>query len=196
MKKELNNPSSLQEASLTLRPATADDAGFIAEVVAVALGADLWNDSGTHSLPDEALREVCRRSDTLYSWQHSLIAEINGEPAGGIVAYDGHDYPALRQRTFAALQHLITFDTSQMEDEAKEGEYYIDSVAVKPEYRGCGIAGKLLRAAINEGHAGGLTIVLACDPQNLRARSLYERIGFSVDGSLFIFGHDFHRMTC
>ncbi len=181
--------------TLTFRPAIPEDAGFIAEVVAVALGTDLWETDHTPKQPDEALIAVCRRADTLYSWQNTVIAEVEGERAGAIIAYDGADYHAMRQRTFEALRHLLDFDPEKMVDEARQGEYYIDSVAVKPSHRGCGIAGRLLDMAVEEAHRRGLTALLACDPQNTRAKTLYERLGFAETGRYFIFGHEYLRMT-
>ncbi len=181
--------------TLTFRPAIPEDASFIAEVVAVALGADLWDNENAAKQPDAALIEVCRRTDTLYSWQNTVIAEVEGARAGGIVAYDGADYHDMRLRTFDALRHLLTFDPEQMVDEAQRGEYYIDSVAVKPQHRGCGIAGRLLNTAVEEAHRRDLTTLLACDPQNILAKKLYERLGFAETGRYFIFGHEYLRMT-
>ena len=83
-----------------------------------------------------------------------------------------------------------------MDDETQTGEYYIDSVAVVPKSRGMGLGRKLLEHAIACARFEGLAAVLACDPHNISARNLYERIGFHVEGRLFIFGEDYLRMVC
>ena len=174
-----------------LRPACADDAPFIAAVVMEALGSDVMSRLDSVS-PDAAIVEVCRRTDTLYSWCHTHIATFpDGQHAGALVAYRGENYRQMQRTTFAMLRHLITFDLEKMDDEAQAGEYYIDSVAVLPESRGLGLEHALACA-----RREGLTAVLACDPHNTKARNLYERLGFHVGGRLFIFGEDYLRMVC
>lgn len=188
--------SSFSPSSIVLRPACADDAPFIAAVVMEALGNDVMAHLDTVS-PDAAIVEVCRRPDTLYSWQHTHIATFpDGRPAGALVAYRGENYRQMQQTTFSMLRHLITFDIEKMDDETQTGEYYIDSVAVVPESRGMGLGRKLLEHAIACARLEGLAAVLACDPHNISARNLYERIGFHVEGHLFIFGEDYLRMVC
>ena len=188
------SPSSY--SSVMLRPACADDAPFIAAVVMEALGSDVMSRLDTVS-PDSAIVEVCRRTDTLYSWCHTCIAAFpDGRPAGALVAYRGENYRQMQRTTFAMLRHLITFDLEKMDDEAQAGEYYIDSVAVLPESRGLGLGRRLLEHAIACARREGLTAVLACDPHNTKARNLYERLGFHVGGRLFIFGEDYLRMVC
>jgi RimJ/RimL family protein N-acetyltransferase len=39
-----------------------------------------------------------------------------------------------------------------------------------------------------------LPTILACEPNNLGAKALYESLGFKHDGDLFIFGHHYLRM--
>lgn len=187
------SPSS--PPSFVLRPASADDAPFIAAVVMEALGSDVMAHLDTVT-PDAAIVEVCRRPDTLYSWCHTHIATFpDGQHAGALVAYRGENYRQMQQTTFAMLRHLITFDIEKMDDEAQAGEYYIDSVAVVPGSRGMGLGRKLLEHAIACARREGLTAVLACDPKNISARNLYERMGFHVEGRLFIFGEDYLRMV-
>ena len=99
------SPSS--PSSVMLRPACADDAPFIAAVVMEALGSDVMSRLDTVS-PDAAIVEVCRRTDTLYSWCNTCIAAFpDGRPAGALVAYRGENYRQMQRTTFAMLRHLI-----------------------------------------------------------------------------------------
>ena len=82
-----------------------------------------------------------------------------------------------------------------MDAEAGPGEYYLDSIAVVPEARGRGIARQLLQRGIAIAREMGLPAVLACEPDNLGAKALYESLGFKHDGDLFIFGHRYLRMV-
>lgn len=53
------------------------------------------------------------------------------------------------------------------------------AIAVEPRHRGCGIGGDLLRALERQAAAEGYRrLRLSVDPRNVRARRLYERMGF------------------
>jgi ribosomal protein S18 acetylase RimI-like enzyme len=53
------------------------------------------------------------------------------------------------------------------------------AIAVEPEHRGRGIGGDLLLAlARRAGDDGRQGLMLSVDPRNVRARRLYERVGF------------------
>lgn len=180
--------------SVALRPAAEADAPFIAAVVMEALGGDVMGQPGNLA-PDADIVAVCQRSDTLYSWQNAVVATLGGVPVGAMVAYRGEAYRRMRRTTFGLLRERLHFDAEAMDDEARAGEYYIDSVAVTPASRGHGIGRLLLLHAVERAASEGLAAVLACDPANVSARRLYERLGFRADGSLHIFGAEYLRMV-
>lgn len=186
---------------MIIRKATIEDAPFIALVVIEAVGNDIMEEM-QGGLCEESRRKVksltrvVQQNDTLYSWQHTIVAQAeDGTLLGAMVAYPGDDYVAMRQRTFAMVEELITFDVSTMDAETGEGEYYLDSLAVMPEARGKGIARQLLLSAMDEARKQCRPAILACEPNNLGAKSLYESLGFRHDGDLFIFGHHYLRMV-
>ena len=187
---------------MILRRATEKDAPFIALAVMEALGDDIMeriqaNNIGNedrHSL--DLITGVVRRTDTLYSWQNTLVAEAdNGILLGAMVSYHGDNYLEMRDRTFSLLDELITFDVSAMDAETVPGEYYLDSLAVAPSARGKGVGRKLLCAARDEAFAMSLPAILACAPDNIGAKKMYEAMGFRQDGEMFIFGHPYLRMV-
>ena len=55
---------------------------------------------------------------------------------------------------------------------------YIYAVATKPEYRGCGIASKLLKEAMQQICIGEKFDILALIPSSSDSKRLYERLGF------------------
>lgn len=186
---------------MILRKATPDDAAFIALVVAEALGDGIMDrnmdgicEQDRHRL-DLLADSICT-DNTLYCWRHTIIAQSeNGDYIGALVAYPGDNYKEMQSLTFSMLKELITFDLSAMDAETGQGEYYIDSVAVAPNYRGQGVGKKLLLAAIDEARVLSRPAVLACDQENLAAKALYESLGFCQHGELFIFGHPYLRMV-
>ncbi len=178
---------------ITVEPATAEDSEFVATVMIEAIGMPIMENG---EAPDEMLTGICRRTDTLYSWQNAVIAKVDGEPAGALISYEGRGYHEVKLRTFGLVpKDLLTFDIDKMDDETGDGEYYLDSLAVHPQHRGHGIASLLLRYGVEKAREKHLLPILACDPDNANALQLYKNIGFRQEGTLFIFGHEYLRMV-
>lgn len=149
---------------------------------------------------EERIREfaerICVREDTLYSWKNTIIAEDDGVPVGMITAYDGLLYHAMKVRTFTLVKEMWGIDNLGMDDEALPGEYYIDSLSVIPEQQGRGVGKALIREAIEKASMLGIdSVTIVVDPINKRAQKLYESLGFKRTIDVFIFGHDYWKMS-
>ena len=128
--------------TIKIRPANFDDSEFVAKSVMAALGND-----EVYAVPlkkeikatIEKITSICQREDVLYSWKNTIIAEIDGKPIASLTAYDGTNYKEIKERTFSLFDEPLDFDVDLMQDETREGEYYIDSATVLPEYRNQGI---------------------------------------------------------
>lgn len=176
---------------LTFRQATEDDALFIAWGFHTAM---LYDDATEERIQGFA-NDVCVREDVLYSWRNTTLALVDGQPVGMITAYEGRFYRSMREVTMGIVKEKLGVEFPGMEDEALPGEYYLDSLAVKPEFRGQGIGRALLQRGIEHGLALQLNVTLAVDPVNERAQRLYASLGFKSAGSLFIFGHTYWKMV-
>lgn len=174
--------------NLEIRPATRDDCRFVARCVCMALH---------HNLPDEELpgvAAICAREDVLYSYRNALIGWLDDVPVGLCLAYDGDGYHEVRLRTFAAFAALHPdeeddMDLANAEDETEAGEYYIDSLAVLPDYRRRGFARQLMQAQIAHGQQlGHSCFTLLVDPDNPNAQRLYRQLGFEHQGDCYAFG--------
>lgn len=174
---------------ITIRPAASEESRFIAENVFRALLVD----NPTTEQIDE-LSAICSRSDTLYSWKNTSIAEYDGQRAGILISYDGALYHQMREVTFPLFLHGSDF--SDMDEEAKEGEWYADSLSVVPKYRHKGVGRALLKDMVRKRDDAGIRLsVLAVEPENPMARSLYESVGFKYEGEISLFGHTYLRMV-
>jgi len=177
---------------ITLRRATAADARFIAENVLRALHID-----ETDERHIEHLAGISRREDTLYSWRNATIALYDGVPAGLMVAYDGARYRSMRDITFPMIRMYVGDDYRNMDDEACAGEYYLDSLAVLPEYRNKGIASALIQEMFRQRDEAGIPLAtIAVDPDNDTAYRLYTRNGFRPDGHITVFSTTYDRLVC
>ena len=171
---------------MVIRKATQYDSAFIARMIMMSM----------HMEKDEQfyseLCAVAKRDDTLYSWQRSMIAEVDGNPVGLCLAYDAACYHEMRSATFPLLPSSDP-STNQQEDETGPGEFYIDTLAVEPEYRRLGIASCLLRNAIEKAETLSLTPTILVVHYNLPALNLYRKIGFCCASEQFVYGEIYQK---
>jgi ribosomal protein S18 acetylase RimI-like enzyme len=194
-----------QKQMIRIRRAEISDATYIAEGIfsafllednAILLGSDAGE--GGVSLREkwmEILTDVCVQENTHYSYRNTFIAELDGEIAGMMIAVDGKNYRFQRENMYPQLKGL--FDVAfgkgweEMEDEAKAGEYYIDSLAVSLPYRNQGVGTALIEKAKEMAREKGIGVVtLAVEPEN-RAKRLYQQLGFGYQRRIEIFNEEY-----
>ena len=169
-------------------PAEKTDSPMIARTIMEALGQELC-ESFTHpgrTLQDVAdLFRLCAEADdSQYSWNNTLKAvDENGNILGMVISYDGAQLHELRKRFLDefAKQNGFRID-DRMSDETDATEWYLDSLAVFPEYRGRGIARSLISAVRERAAPSGKPVGLLVDKTNHRAEGLYDRLGFQTVG--------------
>ena len=184
---------------IKIRKATIEDVAYIAEGIYHAF---LLEDEGLYNQWIRTLKEMCGQEDTHYSYRNTWIAEVDGERtvvggvrAGMMIAVDGEHYREQRDKMYPQLKGL--FDMAfgkgwdEMEDEAKVGEFYIDSLAVSLPYRNQGVGTALIEKAKEMAKEKGISVVtLAVEPEN-RAKRLYQRLGFAYQRMIKIFNEEY-----
>ncbi len=187
------------ETDIILRDARPDDASFIAR--AVWAGMDMLDLGET--IPDkqmpmyEYFTGICRRDDTLYSYLRTRIAECDGETVGALVSYDGGEYAQLRERTFGLFENATGRKISHNAMESQAGEYYLDSMAVMPDFRGAGIGKMLMRDRMNWASRSGIsTATLLVDKEKPRLQQYYESLGFIFKEEVLFFGSWYNKLKC
>ena len=174
---------------VTIREAREDDAEYVAKTVLTALDMDASD--------PEWVMASCSDPKSMYSWNKSLIAEADGKPIGCIISYRGDDYLTIREYTWSRLWEGVDPEIiRQSAIEAYPGEYYLDSLAIEPEYRGRGLGKKLMQAAISHGKTLGydrFALLVAVDKPRLK--EYYASLGFEEVGDVNFFGHRYKRMV-
>lgn len=177
--------------SISIRPATAADAPFIARAIIMAIGEEIAmrfaETAERRPLVDRLFTELAERDDSQYSYLNSHVAATaDGHVAGIVVAYDGARLRELRRAFTAKAAEILglDIDPETMADETTPDEVYLDSLAVFPEYRGRGIAHSLIQCAAEKAHALGKPLGLLCEPENRPAETLYKSLGFKTIGQL------------
>ena len=173
---------------IDIRDARPEDAEFIAWVVQTAL-----------DIPEPVSQDivrVCADTGTLYSWQHTRIVSVGGQNAGCLVSYRGDDYLGMREGTWQRCwPNADLHDLRDVAIEAFPGEYYLDSMSIKPEFRGLGLGKLLLLDGIEHARSKGCksaTLIVSVDKPHLQA--YYQQVGFQLCGNLSFFGHGYNRM--
>lgn len=163
------------------RDAVPDDALALALLIDRAgegIPTYLW---GGAADPGETPLDVGRRRaarDTGgFSYTNAVVREADGQVAAMLLGYRQPD-----PYETGDLEGLPAFLRPMVELEAlAPGSWYVNALAVLPGYEGRGFATALLDVAEARARAAGatsLSIIVA--EANVRARSLYERQGYSA----------------
>ncbi len=185
--------------NIIIKCAAVAHSADIARLIMLAMSDDCcrYLAGDGHTLDDfrRMMERLVRMDDSQYSWRNALVA-LNGDGsvAGACVAYDGADLHRLRQRFFEAASESLQRDFTGIDDETFPGEYYIDSLAVYPQFRRRGIAAALLKAMSQRAFAIGLPAALLVDKQNPNAERLYSSLGFRRVSDAVWGGHEMRRM--
>ena len=173
-------------------------APYIGKAIIMAIGEELAKQlagpNHTVKYVEEMFSRLARRTDSQYSYLNSLVAVTEeGEAAGVTVAYDGARLHDLRRAFFeeasTSLGWNIDIDNlDSINDETGPEEYYLDTVAVFPQFRGKGIGRMLIEATENKAKEAGKPIGLLCSKDNGNARRLYESLGFRQVGERYFAG--------
>lgn len=185
----------------TIQAARKEDAPVIAEVVLTAVGDEIRNSfAGTPDrlpLVTYVFTRLAESKDSQYSYTNTLVALApDGSVAGAIVSYDGARLHQLREAFIRVANEVLGMNlkAEDFEDETSPDEIYLDSLCVFPEHRRHGLAAELIAAAIERHKDSGKPAGLLVDPDNPRARRLYDRLGFKEVGMRPFAGVMMHHM--
>lgn len=183
---------------ITIRDATEDDIQFIAKCTMAAIGL---YDFRTQMTPGQknsyrCLAEICGMNSTLYSYRKSRIASVGDTAVGCLISYRGESYAEARKITFGIAEKTLGTDLTGTEAETGEGEYYLDTMAVIPAFRGYEIGKKLLIDGIDRGKQAGYSkITLIVGKRYAHLRKYYAEVGFRELHEMQCFGDTYIKMV-
>lgn len=174
--------------NIEIRDARIEDVEIVAWTVLTAL--DMETDDMKKFI------DSCSDESTMYSWKNSVVALVDGVPIGSLIAYDGRRYQKQRHITWGSLWGDMDKEyLSNVEAEARDGEFYLDSMAIRPEFRGMSIGRMLIEYAIEKGkRLGCVYSSLLVDKDKPKLEAYYQAMGFERFGEMEFFGHDYYRM--
>lgn len=184
-------------SGVTIRDARKEDAPFLAECILAGFHFSDFDEMVSDDMSDalERLTECEACEDTLYSFTKTRVAEVDGTPAGALLSYPGELFKELRDRTFRQYWPSFFELYPNDEPEADPGEYYLDSLAVHPDFRKRGLGKVLLMDGIQKGVALGFKkVTLIADTGYPHLISFYEALGFVPEGHRHVTGTEFQRL--
>ncbi|HOJ11408.1 MAG TPA: N-acetyltransferase [Clostridiales bacterium] len=181
---------------MIIRRAKIDDAYEAAELICMAWQESAYVLAGSSNKSEVmgVIENFFKQPKNSLSYQYIDVAEGKNGIAGLILSFPWDFTPRLNKPIIEELPDI--YRSSQLDfkekvipmiktKEAKPDEYYVDSVAVYPKYRGHGIADGLLKVAkIKSATYGFDKMSLIVKPENKRAISLYKKHGYTVRGKL------------
>jgi ribosomal protein S18 acetylase RimI-like enzyme len=183
----------------TIRPARAEDAGFIARNILSSQRGPRprgWFDI-TLELPEPQCLAFVERLTTAQqrSWwhvSHFMIAEVEGEKAAALCALPASGTLVAARAAIAAVANEIGLNETELAEISRRGAYaakcwvqggdgdwLIEHVATLPTYRGRGLVQALIEHALDQGKAAGfkqasISFLIGNDP----AERSYAKAGF------------------
>lgn len=177
---------------IRIREGEAKDAPFLAQVVMEAVGEDLCLGLADRAerlpLVSKLFETLAGSDDSQYSYRNAFVAEDeDGNPQGGIIAYDGAQLHELRKAFIREANRILGWNVTEQEaenwgDEADAGETYIDSLYVAPGLRRQGVATRLMDAINRRYENSGKPLGLLVEPENHTALATYRKWGFREVG--------------
>lgn len=172
---------------IEIRNATVEDVKLVTWIVFAAL--DIYGEESSK------MSQICSEQGTLYSWENTRIVLVDGKPAGGLIAYDGERYPQMRENTWPRCWDEPKDVLDAVGQECFPGEFYLDSMALLPEYRGLGLGKELVLDALKIAKEKGCKCAtLLADKNKSGLVAYYEKIGFQKYDSMWYFDHDYWKM--
>lgn len=185
-----------------IKKAQKEDSDFIAEGILAAVGDEVCAglaasiQRGKGSLR-QMFSKIASMDNSQYSYHNTLIAyDKDGNRAGVIIAYDGAKLHDLRQAFVDTFNEMsgLNLSESEYDDETSPDEIYIDTVMVRPEYRKKGLGTALIYEIKQKYSKCGKPLGLLVDHDNLKAKKLYENLGFKAVGERRFAGTDMLHM--
>lgn len=182
---------------VTIRPAKPEDGVLAAPLIVDAIDEIANRLTGEEDSEKvlEMLDELFKRTANRHSYLNTYVAELDGAFAGIMVAYGGDKAETLDKNLEKWLADKGAA-VPTIEVEARADEFYIDTICSSRAHRGQGVGTALLNHAdIVAKEKGYHKVSLSVEKQKVRARQLYERVGFKFSEPWMIIGEEFDHLV-
>ncbi|MDO4642665.1 MAG: GNAT family N-acetyltransferase [Cardiobacteriaceae bacterium] len=181
-----------------IRPLLPEDATAIAPLILSILRAMQLPFLAQHGVETtcQILTEAIREPTYRFGYPRGLVCIIEDTPVGVAFGYPSEDEVMVDEPFTAILRkHNLPLSPLFHDIEAFPNEWYLDSIAVAPNYQGQGIGTTLLTALPERALAAGKNCIgLNVAANNPRAQRLYSQLGYHPVGRRRLSNHDYLHM--
>ncbi|UHA73528.1 GNAT family N-acetyltransferase [Paenibacillus sp. 481] len=152
------------------------------------------------------VEKVYLQPNTRFSYGHTYVVDIDGEVAGVLTTAEGGKLDQLNKNaalkgysfiTFKGIMNVLKNAFNLLKTkEALDDEYYITTLSVDSKFRGKGIGTKLMDLAEQLAQQNGYRkCALTVDAGNVKARRLYNQLGYVEQNEFRLMHYTFVRMV-
>ena len=177
-----------------IRRATQDDAQTAARLIRMAIGdiAEALTGEEKEDRILQVLAHFFQQENNRLSYENCFVCDVDGKVAGLILEYFGGDAAALDEPLAARLRIMKNDPSLVIEKEADVEDLYIDTLCVDPAFRGQAIGTALIQFAEQYTKENGYErIALVVEQNNIKAQSLYTRLGYIQVKEITIHHHHY-----
>lgn len=182
---------------MEIRQATEEDFSQIIDLIWIVLEdmeLDILNHVEVNRIK-EWLYQAMKDPNYRYGINNMIVVANNDQILGVISNY----HSKLENQIDNAFNNIADINGKKyrlfVDLETVGEEWYLDTIVVHSNYRGRGIARKLIQAAINKSFQNNCILVgLNVDKNNPKAKKLYEKLGFSTVTEVKLSNHLYEHM--
>ncbi|MCG7409913.1 GNAT family N-acetyltransferase [Paenibacillus sp. ACRRX] len=179
--------------TIVVRPACKTDFNFAFDRIISAGGGLIERllGGGRQEIARKVMQVLWTAEPNPFYYQASLIAELNGTPAGLLTSFDVEtsscaDLPlslliragGIKLVAYHCLHPLLGIQSQRLTARTID-EWYINFIATAPRYQGLGVGNVLMQEASHQARQAGMPrCSLFVEPSNTRAIQLYQKHGF------------------
>ncbi len=172
---------------ISFRQAREEDAIFIAKHANQAgegFPLHMWGRENKKSIdPFELLVAEVKRVDSVNSFTKSQIAEVNATQVGCLICQHIGETPhKIDEREPDMVRPLLELERYAL------STYNVFVLSIESDYQGKGIGAAMLKRAEENIGEKGMSLIVS--DGNIRAKRLYERVGYFAVRSVSMIKHD------
>jgi ribosomal protein S18 acetylase RimI-like enzyme len=182
-----SNKGRVEEAAkmdVTLRPATLDDIPDLAQLHLLAahgLFDALYHDAIPGLPINEIIERVLAPTETM-SYKSASVAVRDGKVIGEIQTFPFDHFGNAPPDPFIPKERLALYKPFEPLRPLGAGSYYINILAVYPQFQGKGIGSKLVNLARSQAVQRGFSKLSLHSFDDAPVVAFYQRLGFTVVG--------------
>lgn len=181
---------------IQIRYSSFEDVDTVVPLLIEAMGdiANCLSGTNNHDECEAILKSHFLGENSRISYTNCLVIESDGMVCGAIACYGGDkasEYDEwIRSEIRKRFQHEQNIDP-----ECAENEFYIDSIAINPLYRGKRFSALLIEKSKEIAQERGYKrISLIVDKEKTKLKEYYQSLGFKEIGLKVVYQHHYVHM--